>query len=80
MGGGGELGERGRRGGVSPPLGAVFFLCLSFVVEISFRGRRVEGREHPNMTALAGRGQEKGIHVFKKTAAAMALRAPCNGI
>ena len=63
MGGRGELGERGRGGGARPSLGTVSFLCLSFVVEIFFRGRRVEGRERPNTTALAGRGQEEGIHV-----------------
>ena len=32
------------------------------------------------MTAPAGRGQEMGKKVCIKPAAAMALRAPCNGI
>ena len=71
---------KARRGGQVPPKGTVLFFCLSFVVDYFFRGRRVEEEEHPTMTAPAGRGQELGKKVCIKPAAAMALRAPCNGI
>ena len=50
------------RGGQGPPKK----LYLSFVFllwsKILFRGRRVEEGEHPNMTAPAGRGQEKVMY------------------
>ena len=89
MGRGRKLRERRRGGGARTPLRAVPFLCLSFVVASFFRGRRVEEEEHPTMTAPADRGQERVKNVLKKPplsargsgkAAAMALRAPCNGI
>ena len=56
MGGGGELGERGRGGGARAALGLYFPLSLSFVLSLFslFRGRRVEGGEYLTMTAHAG--------------------------
>ena len=66
------------------------FLCLSFFpLWSSTRGCRVEEEEHPTMTAPAGRGQDTVKKCIKipplsvrgsGKAAAMALRAPCNGI
>ena len=81
MGGGGERGERGRGGGARAILRLYFpfvsFLCSFFLFKL-FRGRRVEGGEHLTMTAQAG--PRSGTGYLENPAAAMALRAQCNGI
>ena len=73
-------GSEGEEGGPGPPPRAVFFhLSLSFFFFFLYcRGRWVEGGEYLIMTAQAG--PRLGKWLFRKSAAAMALRAPSNGI